>query len=325
MPKKGKLPPDIAANPDQTYAGGGWENWGDWLGTGTIAPRLRKYRSFREARDFARNLSFKSQKEWRDYCRGEMPKKGKLPPDIPAYPSGTYADKGWKGMGDWLGTGTTHLREYRVFSKARSFAHKLKLKNNQEWRAFCRGEIPEKGKLPLDIPANPDQTYAGGCWENWGDFLGTGAVASRIKVYRSFLEARDFARRLKLNSEAEWRAFWRGEMPNKGTRPADIPAKPQRTYADKGWKGMGDWLGTGTIAPRLRKYRSFREARNFARSLKLKSGMEWGAFCRGEMPEKGKLPPDIPAYPSGTYADKGWAGMGDWLGTGKARRIKGQK
>ena len=25
----------------------------------------------------------------------------------------------------------------------------------------------------------------------------------------------------------------------------DIPTNPQRTYADKGWKGMGDWLGTG--------------------------------------------------------------------------------
>ena len=32
---------------------------------------------------------------------------------------------------------------------------------------------------------------------------------------------------------------------------------PTITYADKGWKGYGDWLGTGKIAERLKEYRSF--------------------------------------------------------------------
>jgi hypothetical protein len=35
------------------------------------------------------------------------------------------------------------------------------------------------------------------------------------------------------------------------------------------------------------------------------------AYCRS-----GKKPPDIPANPSGVYAKVGWAGFGDWLGTG---------
>jgi len=74
--------------------------------------------------------------------------------------------------------------------------------------------------------------------------------------------------------------------------------------------GTGDWLGTGTIAPRLRQYRSFNAAREFARSLNLESGSEWRAFCKS-----GKLPPDIPANPHQAYKDKGWKGMRDWLGT----------
>jgi hypothetical protein len=75
---------------------------------------------------------------------------------------------------------------------------------------------------------------------------------------------------------------------------------------------MGDWLGTGRVAPRLRQYRPFRKARAFARSLKLNSGAEWYLYCKS-----GKKPDDIPTAPLGTYADKGWIGMGDWLGTGR--------
>jgi len=71
---------------------------GDWLGTGTIASFLRQYRSFDEARTFARNLGLKSQKEWKDYCRS-----GEKPDDIPSKPDNGYADQGWAGMGDWLG------------------------------------------------------------------------------------------------------------------------------------------------------------------------------------------------------------------------------
>ena len=85
------------------------------------------------------------------------------------------------------------------------------------------------------------------------------------------------------------------------------------SYRGHGWKTWGDWLGTGRIADNLRKFRQFREARAFARKLELKSTAEWSAFCKGEMPHKGRLPADIPSHPGQTYADKGWVGMGDWL------------
>ena len=49
---------------------------------------------------------------------------------------------------------------------------------------------------------------------------------------------------------------------------------------------MGDWLGTGTVARRLRQYRSFKEARAFVRSLGLKSEAEWCAYCKsGKKPD----------------------------------------
>ena len=65
---------------------------------GVVAPQLKKYRSFKKARAFARNLGLKNQAEWRAFTKSK-----KLPSDIPANPNNTYKDKGWVSMGDWLG------------------------------------------------------------------------------------------------------------------------------------------------------------------------------------------------------------------------------
>jgi len=80
-----------------------------------------------------------------------------------------------------------------------------------------------------------------------------------------------------------------------------IPSNPDHTYVEKGWKGSGDWLGTGRISIKRRVHRPFEEAREFVRSLHLKSTKEWLKFTKGQMPEKGTLPFDIPANPCGAY------------------------
>ena len=317
MPEKGILPIDIPANPNQTYKLKGWKSYGDWLGTGSVATFNKVYRPFEEARAFARCLKLKTQYEWIVFCKGQLSKKGALPVDIPASPQKTYAKKGWKGYGDWLGTGSiaNFNRIYRTFEEARKFVHKLKLKSSNEWRSFCNGQMPKMGALPADVPTNPHRTYAKRGWKGMGDWLGTGTTAPRLRQYRPFKEARAFVHTLKLKSTTEWSEFCKGQMPEMGILPADIPAGPFRIYASQGWKGMGDWLGTGTIAPRLRVYLPFEEARAFAHTLKLKSQTEWVKFCKGQMPEKGILPPDIPAKPSESYSENGWKGFGDWLGT----------
>ena len=163
----------MPADPERTYAEKGWKSYGDWLGTGTIAPRLRSYRDFNEARSFVWSLKLKSSTEWRDFCKGRMPLKGKLPLDIPVAANVIYAEKGWKSMGDWLGTGRVadQLKQYRPFLEARSFARSLNLKNRDEWRVFCNGELPSKGELPPDIPSNPNLTYASQGWQGYADWL----------------------------------------------------------------------------------------------------------------------------------------------------------
>ena len=96
--------------------------------------------------------------------------------------------------------------------------------------------------------------------------------------------------------------------------PKDIPTKPNQTYKNKGWIGWGDWLGTGTVATKLREYRPFEEARIFAHSLGIRSQKDWFSYCKGGFPEKETLPKDIPTYPNQTYVGDGWKSWGDWLG-----------
>jgi hypothetical protein len=216
------------------------------------------------------------------------------------------------------------LKEYRPFLKARTFARSLGLRNQSQWRSYCKGELPELGTLPEDIPARPDNTYSDQGWSGIGDWLGTGNVAPSDRNYRSFSKAREFVRRLGITGQTQWAEFCKGNLSEFGKKPADIPAAPNTVYAEKGWKSWGDWVGTGTIAPTLRRFRQFEDARSFARSIKLKSGLEWAKFCKGELPEKGILPSDIPASPAHQYKEKGWRGMGDWLGTGVVANSKKQ-
>ena len=105
-----------------------------------------------------------------------------------------------------------------------------------------------------------------------------------------------------------------GQLPKKGHFPTDIPAKPSRTYENRGWVGMGDWLGTGTVAPFLRQYRPFKKAQTFVHRLGLGSVAEWRKYSKGQMPEKGRRPDDIPANPNTFYKDRGWLSWGNWLG-----------
>ena len=225
----GKKPVDIPSNPNRRYARTGWVSYGDWLGTGEVATRLRQYRSFTKARAFVCGLGLKSTTEWYDYCNS-----GKKPNDIPSNPNSTYKEAGWSGMGDWLGTGKIAPGQYRSFAQARGFSRSLGFKSEADWRDYCKS-----GRKPNDIPAKPQRVYSnGGGWLGLGDWLGTGIIASRLRQYRSFEQGRSFARGLGLKSNAEWRAYNKSDK-----RPSDIPATPDHVYAKDGWAGWGDWLG----------------------------------------------------------------------------------
>lgn len=138
----------------------------------------------------------------------------------------------------------------------------------------------------------------------------------RVTRWRQFEDARSFARRLQLNSQAEWYAFARGRMPAKGELPDDIPRKPDAAYADC-WTMWGDFLGTGNPSRRDVPYRPFAEARAYVRALGLENAAAWKEFVTRRVGNQRVCPPDIPSMPSRVYAKTGWVSFGDWLGTGR--------
>jgi superfamily II DNA or RNA helicase len=293
--KSGKKPVDIPSHPNQTYKSN-WKGIGDWLGTNRVANSDKQFLPFLEARKFASSLGLKNARDWEKYR-----KSGKKPDDIPTNPSRTYK-KDWKGYGDWLGTGTLWphdiRKQIRPYLEARKFTRSLGLKSRREWDEYCKS-----GKKPEDIPSAPHWMYKKN-WKGYGDWIGTGTIAAHMRKYRSFEEARNFVIKLRLKNEHEWRKYLKS-----GKKPDDIPADPRIVYK-KEWKGIGDWLGSGSIASRNRKYRPFEEAREFVRSLRLTSADNWFDYCKS-----GKKPADIPTGLTRVYKDD-WKGMGDWLGTG---------
>jgi hypothetical protein len=217
-----------------------------------------------------------------------------------------------------MGSKNQKNRQWRPFTKARAYVRKLGLANNQEWRAYVRGEYKHLGKKPDDVPSNPNFVYAESGWAGYGDWLGNGNVSTRKRQYRPFNKARGFVRRLGLNSESDWRRYVKGEIKGLPKKPEDIPASPHMSYRNRGWKNYGDWLGTGNISYHHADWRSFNKARAYVRKLGLKNSAEWRKFCRGDL-RKASKPADIPATPYKVYEGNGWRGMEDWLGNKKRK------
>jgi hypothetical protein len=290
--KSSNKPQDIPNWPDAVYKNKGWTSWNDFLGTDYVATFLRKYKLFKEARKYAQSLNKKNQTEWRIFA-----KSGKLPKDIPRDPPTVYK-KEWKGWGDWLRAGKKLARKsnFLPFIEARAFVRKLGLKGQQDWQT----NYLKSGNKPNNIPASPQSVYKKE-WKGWGDFLGTGNI--RDKNFLSFTEAREFVRKLDLASYTEWIDYRKSNI-----RPTDIPSMPERVYKNKGWRGYGDFLGTGRGSKMI--FWEFNKAREFIQNSKIKTKEEYVKFYKS-----GKLPPEIPKSPPTTYR-KYWKGWGDFLGTG---------
>jgi len=194
-------------------------------------------------------------------------------------------------------------KQFRDFESAQEFVQSLGLKSKKEWKEYCKS-----GDKPDDIPSSPDIIYKNKGWNGYGDWLGTGNISPGSIRYRPFNESKKFVQSLGLKSLKEWKEYCKS-----GDKPDDIPSSPYQIFENKGWNGYGDWLGTGKV--RNTKFHPYKEAREFVRSLNLKSSREWRTYSKS-----GNKPDDIPANPEiGYKRQQTWKGWGDFLGTGSTR------
>ena len=331
--KSSERPKDFPSNPNIIYKEK-WTSWGDFLGTGNIAPsRKKEFMSFEEAQAFIRNEGVQTSAEFQEWKRA-----GKRPKDFPSNPNIIYEEK-WTGWEDFLGTG----RKWMSFEEAQAFIRSEGIQSSTEFEAWSRS-----GKRPDNFPSAPHRTYKEE-WTGWRDFLGTGNIApSRKKEFMSFEAAQAVIWSEGIQTRTEFEA-WNRE----GKRPADFPANPQQIYEDK-WTGWSDFLGAGNISSKRQEWMSkawkksgkrsenfpsssertnkdkstsggilgtgnistreeamsFEEAQSFIRNEGIQSSTEFEAWSRS-----GKRPEDFPSSPEQTYKDK-WTGWNNFLGTG---------
>ncbi len=106
--------------------------------------------------------------------------------------------------------------------------------------------------------------------------------------------------------------------PRDFSRPTRIPKSALSLDAFRDWcQSMKESFADAAeeaAAGSAGRWRNFAEAREFARSLGLKSGAEWRRFSKGDFKHLGRRPEDVPGCPERIYRDDGWAGYRDWLG-----------
>jgi hypothetical protein len=305
--KNGKpncLPNDIPSVPENVYEE--WVGWWDWLGT---RHRRGAWLSFAKARTISRSLGLQNQAQFIKWRRRVLKHRVAPPVDMPMHPDRVYAHfKGWPDFLNYIPD------EWMPYGEAKKLVQRLGIRNQKEYRDWVTGRTRRPGlpKRPSNIPANPDQIYAGE-WAGLNDFLGTAIPRNVRPQWRPFSLAREFVRSQNLGSYAEYCEWSAGRLKSKPNFPRDIPADPYTVYGKHPeWKGASDFLGIKPSAKYVKMW-SFIKARSFVRSLKLQSRTQYAKWASGEYPDLPEKPQEIPVVPFKKYSAE-WRGWDDWLG-----------
>ena len=276
-------PPDIPAEPASIYKLKGWLDWADFLDS--MNRKNVDWMPFEEARQLVRNQGLSNMKGYRKWRRLSGSTFA-----VPAKPDDIYQNEGWIDAADWLGTKNRKNVDWMPFTEARDLVQSKNLKTVNEYKSFRQGD-----EYYLLLPSEAGNVYRDDGWVSWADFLGI--RPTKGIDYLPYEEAREFVIGLGLKNQKDWFA-WRATA----ERPLNIPSKPERIYKDTGWKGIGDWLGTGKV--RDKEFMSFEDARTLVQSKKVKSSKDWqNLYLEG-----------VPRHPNEIYKNTGWLSWSDWFG-----------
>jgi hypothetical protein len=259
--------------------------------------KVREFFSYQQFTTFSFNLNYFKALWSRFKKQSNLIEQGQIPNN----PNRTYLNSGWKGWGDFLGTGNiaSFNISYLSYAEAKKIIQRKKLKNWKDWRAYCRTK-----EFPKNIPKNPFNSYKNKGWVNLYDWLGV-----KKNEYLSYKETKSYLKSLNLKSWAEFKEFAKSSK-----RPSNIPGHPHIIYKNSGWVSINNLLGYNSKST-TRQFRSFIDAKKFVYNLKIKNQKEWQAYVKSK-----SKPNDIPSNPQKVYANKGWSGLSDFLGKDKTAK-----
>lgn len=168
------------------------------------------------------------------FCRSNL-----RPNNIPTAPEDVYKNKGWIDYSEFLGTEIISDNElhanYYLYDDAKEYVKKNYefIKSSVQWRRYFK-----VNNLPFFIPLNPNISYKNKGWKGWGEFLNTGNIMNKNKVFLPYEEAKKIVHQYNLKSNREWREFSKTKA-----KELKIPSGPDKSYLNKGWIDWYDWLG----------------------------------------------------------------------------------
>jgi len=257
------------------------------------------YLDYEDAKNLVQGMGIQTIEKYYTYAESN-----KLPSCIPCAPNLIYKNKGWVSWTNFLNNGKLFKgtkKDFVSFERARNFARTLNLKSSVEWLDYVR-----ENSLPDGHPYAPRNSYRKE-WTSWEDFLGY-EKKQRVE-FISFVEARDFARVLNVNTSTQW-----SKWASSGNRPSNIPSNPSQVYLKSGWLGWSDFLGKKrSNKPSEKYYFSYEEAKEYLKTKSINTKSEYkrkyGFSIEHSYYEH------LPPYPELTYKDQGWVSWEDYLGT----------
>jgi hypothetical protein len=188
----------------------------------------KQFWDFETAKSFVLRLQLKGYDDWIKAI-----KEGRIPPEVPRRPDLQYRGLGWVDWGDFL---QNKLKvEILPYHEAAMLVQKQNFKNVRGYLAFKKGK-------PF-LPYKPMYYYADD-WVDWDSFLKKPKPPivhnppRKLKnVLKTYNEAREFLRPLKIKDQADWYRHIRlRKIPN------DIPTYPSLFYNSKDWGGWIEFL-----------------------------------------------------------------------------------
>jgi hypothetical protein len=265
----------LPTNPQHFYADVGWENWYSFLGKN----KRGFYPSYAEAASASQVMGFKTIYEYK--------KSYRLDPMLPANPDRIYASTGWIDWYKFLGK-KKHV-VYPTYAQAKFAARTLCIIDVKDYSTRFR-EDP-------GLPVSPALQYAKNGWTDWYEFLGK----EKPSFYKSFGEAQSAATALGVKNATDYR--------RQRHKDSKLPSDPSQFYAELGWSGWCDFLGIGQRC----FYDTYIEAQTAAQAL--------GAKSQRDYQKRYRVDTKLPSTPHIIYAQTGWMGFADFLGTKKPLEI----
>jgi hypothetical protein len=204
---------------------------------------------------------------------------------------------------------------YRTYLEAENYLHKRNLKTIRDWIDFTKTK-----NFPYDIPKAPDHFYKNKGWKTWGHFLGSGFIATNLRKYLSYKDAKKYMSKTKIISANQYLNFSKKKI-----FPSFLPKTPDNIYKNKGWSTWYDFLPYRNNLKKLTKkqlinyynntfnFLDYEKAKKVVKKLRIKSKSEYRKIDLKKLLNF-KLPPS-----PDVYYKKYWKGWVDFINSNKVR------